>query len=194
VIDTFSCADLERLSASVAAAWRRGADLDWSVAAGTLEWSCARTADHTVDTVLAPAFFLASRRTDGYPEGGWSPGVDAAPAQYIAGLEMATRITTAVVRDADAGVRAVLWRAPEVEVRGPEDFPPRAGVELALHGHDVCAGLGVAFEPPDDVCDRLRAHAARWPYWTSGPAWRPLAMTGDPWADLLRSSGRTLAP
>jgi hypothetical protein len=34
---------------------------------GTLEWSCFKTADHTVDCVFSYAFFLASRRTDRYP-------------------------------------------------------------------------------------------------------------------------------
>ena len=53
----FSTGDLEIVSALAGAAWR----------AGTLEWSCTRTADHAVDTILAPAFFLASRKLDGYP-------------------------------------------------------------------------------------------------------------------------------
>jgi hypothetical protein len=60
--DVFSTDDLHELSARVATAWRAGADRDSSAPAGTLEWSCARTADHAVDTLFAPAFFLASRR------------------------------------------------------------------------------------------------------------------------------------
>ena len=194
--ELFTCDDLERLSASVAAAWRAGADRDWSGPAGTLEWSCLRTADHAVDTVLAPAFFLASRRLDDYPSGGWTLGHDATPSVLVEALETATRVLVAVVRaalDEVAGgtkVRAILWRRGGPEVRPPEDFPPRAGMELALHAHDVCAGLGVAFEPASDVAERLRAHAHDWPYWSAGPPWAPLVMTGDAWTDLLRSSGR----
>jgi hypothetical protein len=122
----FSCDDLLRLTSVVADAWRSAADRDWSVPAGTLEWSCARTADHAVDTVLAPAFFLASRRQDAYPGGGWSPGPDAAPHDLVEGLETASRILAAVVTAAEPEARAIIWRRPRVEVRGPADFVPRA--------------------------------------------------------------------
>ena len=187
---TFTAVDLRTLGAQVAGAWRAGADRDWAAPAGTLRWSCARTADHAVDAVLAPAFFLASRRTDDYPAYGVStPGDDAPPALLAEALETAVRIVAAVVAEADPGVRAVIWRLPQVEVRPPVDFPPRAGLELILHGHDVCAGLGVPFAPPADVCERLRHHTAGWPHWRS-PGWSPLSLDGDPWADLLAAAGR----
>ena len=60
----FSPGDLAALTEVVAEAWHLGADRDWSVPAGTLEWSCTHTADHAVDTLLAPAFNLASRLED----------------------------------------------------------------------------------------------------------------------------------
>jgi hypothetical protein len=96
----------------------------------------------------------------------------------------------AVVRAARPDVRAVIWRAPSVELRGPEDFVPRGAFELMLHAHDVCVGLDVPFIPDKGLCERLRQHTRDWPYWM-GPGWTPLAMTGDPWTDLLRSSGRS---
>lgn len=70
----FTTDDLARLTEAVAAAWLSAADRDWSVAAASTGWSCTKTADHAVDCVFAPAFFLASRRTDAYPDGGWSLG------------------------------------------------------------------------------------------------------------------------
>ncbi|MCI0687816.1 MAG: hypothetical protein L0Y54_11350 [Sporichthyaceae bacterium] len=69
---TFTCANLEELTGLVVAAWRAGLDRDWSAPAGTLEWSCRRTADHTVDTIFAPAIFLASRKVDAYPDYGFA--------------------------------------------------------------------------------------------------------------------------
>ncbi|NUT36374.1 MAG: hypothetical protein HOV79_25235 [Hamadaea sp.] len=186
----FTVGDLRELTAVVAEAWLRGADRDWDAAAGSLTWSCRRTADHAVDTVLAPAIFLASRKRDGYPSYGVStPGPDASPVELVEALFTATRIHCAVVEAAGPHVRAVLWRRPRLEVRGAADFPPRAGLELILHAHDVCRGLGVAFRPPVGLCERLREHTRDWPMWDS-PGWSAPAMTGDPWPDLLRASGR----
>ena len=99
-------------------------------------------------------------------------------------------MTNAVIAAAGPDVRSIIWRRPRPEVRGPADFVPRAAMELALHGHDVAAGLGVPYVPPADLCDRLRRHTADWPYWSSGPPWTALSMADDPWHDLLASSGR----
>jgi hypothetical protein len=186
----FTVDDLQRLSDLTVSAWQDGLNRDWSARAGSLTWTCVRTADHTVDTVLAPAVFLASRKLDDYPSYGIStPGPDAAPAVLVEALQTATRILTAVVGDATAEVRAVIWRRPRVETRGPADFPPRAGLELILHGYDVCQGLGVPFTPPADLCARLREHTRDWPMWAS-PGWSPPTNTPDAWTDLLRASGR----
>jgi hypothetical protein len=75
-----------------------------------------------------------------------------------------------------------------VTTGAPRDFPPRAATELILHAHDVCVGLGVPFEPPAPLCERLREHTRPWPMWTI--AWHGLGATGDPWGDLLAGSGR----
>lgn len=187
---TFDSDDLEELAALVADDWRQAADRDWSVNAGPLEWSCAKTADHIVDTVLAPAFFLASRKVDDYPAGGWSPGERASPHDFAEALETAARIVVAVVRATDPDVRAIIWRRPTVEARPPADFAPRAALELILHAHDVAAGLDIDFAPPTGLCERLRAHTRHWPFWTAVPGWSPLMMEGDAFDDLLRSSGR----
>jgi hypothetical protein len=140
--------------------------------------------------VYAPAFFLASRRLDGYPEAGGdlTMGDGADPVRLVESLEIATRILAAVVRDADPEVRAVIFRRPEVLIAGPADFPPRAALELILHAHDVCAGLRVPFEPPPGLCHRLREHTRPWPLWTV--AWNGLGRSDDPWGDLLAGAGR----
>ena len=72
--------DLELLTRIVVDAWTQGADRDWSVQAGTLEWTCTATADHAIDTVLAPAFFLAPRKLESYPGfRQFTIGADASP-------------------------------------------------------------------------------------------------------------------
>ena len=182
--------DLLAVAGLAGRAWRKGASRDWSAPAGTLAWTCHETARHAIDTTLAPAFFLASRKVDGYPGyGAATPGEGAPPSMLAEALLTSARILAAVVTVAEPDARAAIWRRPRVEVRGPEDFAPRGALELVLHAHDVCAGLRMPFAPPPGLCDRLRRHTQDWPHWRS-PGWAPLALSGDPWADLLRSSGR----
>jgi hypothetical protein len=188
--DRFSVDDLYELSSCVVTAWRIGSDRDWSVPAGTLEWSCTKTAGHAVDTMFAPAFFLASRRQDHYPDMGgvFTVGPEARPDQLTQALEVATRVLAAVVAEAGPEVRAVLFGRPEVLTAPPQDFLPRGALELILHAHDVSTGLGVPFEPPAELCRRLREHTRSWPMWTV--MWDRLPSTDDPWGDLLIGSGR----
>lgn len=189
----FSCDDLAQLTDTVAAAWTAAAGRDWSVPAGTVEWSCTKTADHAIDCVIAPAAFLASRRTDAYPAGGgWTLGDDATPAALVEALQIVTRLHVALVSTTPSDVRAILWRRPAPHIAPPADFVPRAALELALHAHDVCAGLGVEFAPPADVAMHLRDHTREWPFWSSDTiaGWSALTDDPDAWADLLRASGR----
>lgn len=185
----FTTSDLLDLGSLVATTWRSAAGRDWSVPAGTLEWTCTQTADHAVDTVWAPVYFLDSRRTDSYP--GWgvfSAGADATAAQLAEAVEAAARVLAAVVDGTPADVRAILFRRPEPVTAPPADFAPRGALELILHAHDVCAGLGVPFDPPAPLCARLRDHTRDWPYWGYWDG--GLEFTDDPWRDLLRSTNR----
>jgi hypothetical protein len=189
----FSTDDLDEAAAAVVDAWRTGEGGDWSAPAGTVGWSCARTADHAVDSVHAVALSLAARRTDGYPEW-WGPltmGPDPQPRDLVDGIAAAARLLSAVVATTEPSVRATIWLRPRVEVRGPGDFPAEGALELLLHGHDVAAGLGVPLAPPSGPCERLLAHTAGWPHWRA-PGWsEPQPGSGDPWAELLRAAGRT---
>src|SRR5579872_7325754 len=165
--ELFSVADLYELSAQVGAAWSDAATRDWQRPAGTLEWSCLQTADHAVDCVYAPAFFLASRRLDRYPDAGDNLmfGERATPERIIESLALAARILAAVVNDASADVEAIMFQGPTPVVGEPRDFPARGALELVLHAHDVCVGLDVPFEPPHELCYRLREHTRPWPIW-----------------------------
>ena len=187
----FAVRDLLVVTASVADAWTRGLDADWTAQAGTLEWSCARTAAHAVDTLVAPAFFLASRRTDRYPSGGWSSDEPTSPEELVEGVETGGQLLAAVVAGTPPDVRALLFQRPPT-LGTPADFAPRGALELIIHAHDVCAGLGVEFDPPRDACENLRRHVSGWPFW--GSYWPALSMKGDPWLDLLRASQRLSEP
>jgi hypothetical protein len=187
--DVFTLDDLCELSELVAATWTEAVDRDWAAPAGTLEWSCLATADHAVDCVYAPVFFLGSRRLDAYPQAGLdlALGDIATPTLLVESLQIATRMLVALVKDTPSDVRSILFYRPAV-TGGPADFAPRAALELALHAHDVCAGLGEPFQPPAGICQRLRDHTRDWPFWTYIGA--GLGESADPWSDLLTASGR----
>jgi len=188
--ECFTVADLNALTDLVAATWLAAAHSDWSVPAGILEWSCISTADHAVDCVYAPAFFLASRRLDRYPVAGsdLTLGARATPELLVDSLWLASRMLAAVVNDAGPDVRAIIFQRPEALTGAPRDFVPRAALELILHAHDVAVGLGIAFEPSAGLCHRLREHTRHWPLWKL--AWDDLDRTDDPWDDLLKASAR----
>jgi hypothetical protein len=189
--ERFTADDLVESSALVATTWTAAADRDWSVPAGTVEWSCTATADHAVDCVYAPAFFLASRRTDAYPYAGGdlTLGDEATPARLVESLEIATRLLISLVSNTPDDVRAVIFRRPGVWLGAPDDFLPRGATELLLHAHDVSVGLDVDFEPPVGLARRLREHTRPWPMWTM--AWNGLDDSDDPWGDLLVASERS---
>jgi hypothetical protein len=189
--ESFTVDDLYQLSGLVADAWSSAGNHDWSVPAGRVTWSCTRTADHAVDCVYAPAFFLASRRVDAYPEvgGDLMLGPNATPGRIVESLGIATRLLAAVVKDTEPDVEAIIFRRPTILTARRADFVPRGAMELILHAHDVCQGLGIDFEPPAALCYRLREHTFEWPMWTT--AWSGIERTNDPWEDLLGGSGRS---
>ena len=53
--ERFTADDMYELSGLVSLAWTDAADRDWSVQAGTVEWSCTRTDDYAVDCAYAVA-------------------------------------------------------------------------------------------------------------------------------------------
>lgn len=181
----FTAADFDELSRLVVEAWQSGLDRDWSVPAGTLEWSCFTTADHTVDCVFSYALFLASRRQDRYPPFTELHALpEATPADIVNGLRAVSTMLLAVIAEAPPATRSVISGPPFLATGTPQDFAARGGLELILHAHDVCTGLGIRFEPPRDLCERLRESTGTWPI---GPDVSP---TDDQWSDLLQRSGR----
>jgi len=181
----FTPEDFGALSIVVLDAWESAVALDWSVPAGTLEWSCWKTADHTIDCVFSYAFFLASRRLDSYPPFGELHALaTATPGDLVEGLRAATTMLSAVIAAAEPDVHAVFGLWPYALNGTPPDFAARGALEMILHAHDVCTGLGVALDPPRELCARLRDTAQHWPGQAQLPA------TDDPWSDLLERSGR----
>jgi hypothetical protein len=181
----FTRDDFDALSALVLDTWTSARDLDWSVPAGAVEWTCRRTGAHVVDCVFSYALFLGSRKRDGYPNFGELRALPGfTPDDLVDGLRAVTTMLSAVIATVPPDTRAVLWRRPQVELGAPDDFAARGGLELAIHAHDIASGLSVTFEPPAPLCTRLFQTTTRWP---GNVGFDP---TGDAWADLVQRSGR----
>lgn len=180
----FAAEDFSALTELVLTAWASAVARDWSVPAGTLEWSCFDTADHTIDCVFSYALFFASGAQHAYPPFGELHALPGAtPADLVEGLRAVTSMLHAVIVAAPANTRSIMFSRRGL-LGGPNDFAARGAHEMIVHAHDVCTGLGVALEPPRDICRRLRDHTRDWPI---GPEIEP---TEDPWSDLLERSGR----
>jgi hypothetical protein len=56
-------------------------------------------------------------------------------------------------------------------------------LDLLVHGHDVASGLGIPYEPPDDLCCVVSARLLPW-----------LDISGGAWQAMLRYTGRIGPP
>jgi len=168
-------------------------DQDWRVPAGGLEWDCRETVEHMADDLFAYAGQLAPRRPPldtyvpfGYQrrhEGGplltiYADG-DTGNAGLVQVLEACGTFLSAVAGAASPDVRA--WHP--YGVSDPEGFAAMGVVEVLAHMHDIAAGLGIGWTPPEDLCDRVLHRL-----FPSAPA------GGSRWATLLWATGRGELP
>src|SRR5690349_23822011 len=58
--------DLDRAVAQATEALSKGADLDWTVDAHQLDWSCRATAEHVADCHVGYALLVTGRRKERY--------------------------------------------------------------------------------------------------------------------------------
>ncbi len=169
--------DVEVATECVVGALRPAVEADWGVRAGTIEWSCRKTAEHIGQAHLHWASQLAVGARTQYVR--WSAQAQqlAPPAGVLDFVEAAGRILASVVRASPAGTRAFHpWG-----IGDPEGFAGMACVELLVHGQDLADGLDCSLDPPADLCDRVLTRL--FPH-------EPRA-ADDPWLELRRLTGRT---
>ncbi|SCF15156.1 hypothetical protein GA0070214_107115 [Micromonospora chaiyaphumensis] len=174
--------DLDAALSGVVTALRPATGLDWSVRAGSVEWDCWHTAEHVGDCLLSFAAQLVARPDERYVRFMASADKDASAAEILEFAEAGGRILAATVRTSGPEVRAYhpSGRAD------PEGFAAMGCAETLLHGDDIAQGLGLAIDPPRDVCSRVLARLFP-------EAARDLAGV-DPWAALRWSTGRIELP
>lgn len=174
--------DLTRSVDLVVETLGRGGDLDWSVPAGTLEWDCRRTAEHLARCLIAYTGQLAVQPGDRYVGFAAFADDDAGPAEVVEFVLAGGRILAAVVRASPPAARAY----HPYGTSDPEGFAGMGCVETLIHGYDIAGGLGLAFDPPRDVCARVLARMFP-DVATTGPE-------ADPWTALRYATGRIALP
>lgn len=168
-------------------------DRDWRVPAGGLDWDCWETVEHIADDLFAYAAQLGPRRpsTEGPVPFNWQyrrPGGPAlsvwavpedGPAGLVQVLESAGALLAAMVEVAPPGLRSY-------HVQGaadPEGFAAMGVTETLVHMRDVTAGLGLPWEPPEDLCARVLRRL-----------FREVPAEGGRWPALLWATGRIALP
>lgn len=179
---TVTADDLGSALLALTDALEPAAGRDWSTGAGTLEWDCWHTAEHIGDVLLSYAAQLVALPATRYVRFLASADEDADAAEVLEFAVAGGGILAATVHAAPASVRAY----HPTGMADPGGFAAMGCVEALVHGHDIASGLGVALEPPRDVCARVLTRLF--------PD-LPAALRGeDPWLVLLWAAGRIDLP
>jgi uncharacterized protein (TIGR03083 family) len=168
--------DVVAAAAAAEAALRPLAGRDWSVQAGPLDWDVDQTITHMIGATAKYTLYLASRCEHfiGLSVTRWPDATNQEVIDSV--LPVATGLA-AVAAATPPGVRAY-------HVAGPSSaagYVGRACVELLVHTDDALSGLGVAFSPPADLCQRVLAQQ-----------FPDAARPGNPWHGLLAANGRPI--
>ena len=159
---------VQAAAAAVVAALQPGIDADWSVKAGDLDWSVDRTISHMTGASARYAFYLSSRSTRYVAvRTGW-PQADATRQERLEAIEACAAALAGVA--ATAPPDAVGFHVSGM--KNAEQFLEMGCYELLIHTYDVTCGLGLPYEPPEELCRLVLEHE--------------LEILGGRWPELLR--------
>ncbi|WP_406136651.1 hypothetical protein [Streptomyces sp. NBC_01089] len=161
----------------------------WSEKAGSLEWDCWETVEHLSDDLFAYAAQLGPRtppldgevpfvwesRRPGGPANAIHADRGAGPTGLLQVLEASGALLVAMVRTTAPQVRA----HHAFGISDPEGFAAMGIVETLVHTYDLAQGLGLAWNPPADLCSRALTRL-----FPNAPE------STDPWPTLLWATGR----
>ncbi|MEU6096621.1 GNAT family N-acetyltransferase [Streptomyces sp. NPDC047079] len=168
---------VEEAAASCTGLLRTVTDQDWEgTKAGRLEWSCRRTAEHIASDLLVYAGQLAGRAQDAYVPLGLTLDEGTGNAGVLDVIEATGALLAAAVRTTPREVRA--FHPYPFRSANREGFAAMGVAEVLLHTHDIAEGLGLAYEPPAELCEdvlnrifpQVRPGPAAWPtlLWATG--------------------------
>jgi hypothetical protein len=164
-------------------------DADWEAKAGPLAWTCWETVEHIADNFFfhAAQFGPAEPAADRMVPFAWDRHRTGGPGLIIfadraAGVDGLLRVV-----DACGGILVSLVGTTPPTARARydeglldiESFAALTIGETLVHMDDVAQGLGIAWTPPADLCDRMLAR-----FFPDAPT------DTDRWATLLWATGR----
>ena len=153
-------------------------ELDWSVLAGGLEWSCRQTLEHIPNTQVFYASQLALAAKERLPRA--LGGEDQLTvAELLMLVEVNATVLEHVIRAAPASTRGF----HPAGMADPSGFGAMGCDEILIHTADIAAGLGIEFQPPEDLCRRVLVRLF---------PWAPLDV--GYWESLLWANGRKALP
>jgi hypothetical protein len=149
--------DVRRAVAAAAGALSSHAGADWSVKAGDLDWDCRRTLGHAADALIWYAANLALRTTERPVDiADFDRG---APIDWLLSTLVASGNVLAVVAEGSPPGARGYHGAGMADATG---FVAMGCDETLVHAYDVCAGLGVTFDGPADVSERIVSRIFPW--------------------------------
>jgi hypothetical protein len=169
--------DVRSASAVSLEVLRPRVDADWAVKAGDLEWDCRTTLDHIANALLSYSANLAARSTERIRPRDGQP--NATIPELLSVLGAAAEILARVCETSSPQDRGF-------HTSGPADMAGFAAMgcdETLVHTSDICAGLGAAFAPPEDLADAVVERLFPW-----------APEHPDPWERLLWCNGRLELP
>jgi hypothetical protein len=161
--------------------------------AGSLEWDCWETVEHLSDDLFAYAAQIGPRKPplDTHVPFAWERRRPGGPVNTIHVNRTAGPDGLLQVLDASGALLVAMVRTTPPEVRAhhvfgvsdPEGFAAMGIVETFVHTHDLAEGLGLAWDPPGDLCSLVLARL-----FPDAPG------ATDPWPTLLWATGRAQLP
>lgn len=170
--------DLDAAVDCVVTALQPKTDRDWASLPGTGDWDCWHTAEHIGDGLMSYAGQLVARPSTRYVRFLAVADKDATPAEVLEFAMTGGGVLSAAVRAAAPSVRAYHPSG----MAEPAGFAAMGCVEALIHGADLARGVGIALDPPRDLCARVLARL--FPHTTGD-------LDGtDPWLALLWATNR----
>jgi hypothetical protein len=135
------------------------ADRDWTLVAGSLDWTCWQTIDHTIDCVHSFALQIGSEANTGFlPFAPMHAEVAATPSDLIQGLRGVSVLLTAIARESPQDRSA----SDGIVSLNIADWRARTAYEVVLHTYDVVTGLSGTFSLSDELAASIIRSEALW--------------------------------